>query len=162
MSVMLAVGKIRSEEVLYTTDNILRKVILYSGLMDAKIVIDVDEKSWHFSDETYNVFELQFEDSVGRKDTKSAQICAEKVLRVDEGHILSSGEKDALNKLLKKYEDVFGPFPEHKIDTGDHTPVYSSSYPIPNHKKEVLREEIDEMLSDELIEPYELPWASSL
>ncbi|KAF2889928.1 hypothetical protein ILUMI_16245, partial [Ignelater luminosus] len=133
---------------------------------DAKIVIDVDGKSWHFSNETDNVFELQFEDSIGRKDAKSAQVCVEDVLSVDEGQMLSSDQKDALGKLLNNYEDVLGPiaettpFAEHKIDTGDHTPVSSSPYPMPNHKKEILRKEIDEMLSSEVIEPCESPWAS--
>ncbi|KAF2888111.1 hypothetical protein ILUMI_18062, partial [Ignelater luminosus] len=156
VSVILADGKIRSKEVLYTTVNVKmqggvvpttfiafpdsvksRTLLGIDFIKDAKIVIDVDGKSWHFSDETDNVFELQFEDSIGKKDVKSAQVCVEEVLRVDEGQMLTSDQKDALGKLL------------NKIDTGDHTPVSSSPYPMPNHKKEILRKEIDEMLSSE-------------
>ncbi|KAF2881109.1 hypothetical protein ILUMI_25057 [Ignelater luminosus] len=105
-------------------------------IKNAKIVIDVEEKSWLFSNETDNVFELQFEDSLGRKDAKSPQICVEEVLCVDEDHMLSSDEKDALDKLLNNL-------------------VKSLSTAKP--QKKVLRKEMNEMLSSEVIEP---PWAS--
>ncbi|KAF2894121.1 hypothetical protein ILUMI_12051 [Ignelater luminosus] len=102
MSVILADGKIRSREVLYTTVNVR---------IQGHVVLT-----------TF----IEFLDSAKKSRT---------LLGID-------FIKDA--KI---------------IDTGNHTPVSSNPYPVPNHNNKVFRKEIDEMLSSKVIEPCESPWA---
>ena len=49
---------------------------------------------------------------------------------------------------------------EHQIDTGDHPPIAVPTYQLPPAKGQVLREEIDKMLRDSIIEECESPWGS--
>ncbi|GLV37436.1 hypothetical protein CBL_10598 [Carabus blaptoides fortunei] len=44
------------------------------------------------------------------------------------------------------------PHAEHRIDTGDHPPISVPPYRLPAQKKEVLRDEVEKMLVDAVIE----------
>ncbi|GLV38165.1 hypothetical protein CBL_12811 [Carabus blaptoides fortunei] len=63
-------------------------------------------------------------------------------------------------------EDVFAqegeptPYAEHRFDTGDHPPISVPLNRLPVRKKEVLRDEVEKMLADAVIEECESPWAA--
>ncbi|GFW46999.1 retrovirus-related Pol polyprotein from transposon 17.6 [Trichonephila clavipes] len=52
------------------------------------------------------------------------------------------------------------PFIEHRIDTGDHPPIATSPYRMNSVRKEVLREQIEELLRQNVIEECESPYAA--
>lgn len=60
--------------------------------------------------------------------------------------------------LFAKFEDIFeltGPpttIAEHRIDTGDYPPIAALPYQLPPTKRQVMKEEIDKMLRDGIIE----------
>ncbi|XP_066267523.1 uncharacterized protein [Branchiostoma lanceolatum] len=49
---------------------------------------------------------------------------------------------------------------QHRIDTGDAAPIKQRPYRTPVHRREVLRNQIAEMLDHDVIEPSTSPWAS--
>lgn len=89
-------------------------------------------------------------------------------LRENERETLTPEQCHTLNRLLQDYRDIFNPggaptdFIEHAIETGDHGPISTPPYRLSQPKKEFLRQEIDRMLADGVIEECESPWAFPL
>ncbi|GFV20646.1 uncharacterized protein TNCV_776911 [Trichonephila clavipes] len=87
-------------------------------------------------------------------------------LRKNEGTHLSLPQREELNSLLEKYEECFQPggeptpFIEHRINTRNHLPVAVPPYRMNPSKKEILKQEIDRLLSEGIIEECESPYAS--
>ncbi|GFW23339.1 retrovirus-related Pol polyprotein from transposon 297 [Trichonephila clavipes] len=71
-----------------------------------------------------------------------------------------------LNILLDRNEACFQPggeptpFIEHRIDTVNHPPLATSPYRMNPVKKEVLREQIEELLRQNVIKECESPYAA--
>lgn len=71
-----------------------------------------------------------------------------------------------LKQLLSENEDLFEENGEatteviHHIDTDNHPPIFVPPYRLNPHKKAELKRHIDEMLSTDIIEPSESPWAA--
>ncbi|GFV46322.1 retrovirus-related Pol polyprotein from transposon 297 [Trichonephila clavipes] len=89
-----------------------------------------------------------------------------KMLEKNEGTHLSLPQREELNSLLEKYEECFQPggeptpFIEHRINTRNHLPVAVPPYRMNPSKKEILKQEIDRLLSEGIIEECESPYAS--
>ncbi|GFW87661.1 retrovirus-related Pol polyprotein from transposon 17.6 [Trichonephila clavipes] len=87
-------------------------------------------------------------------------------LRKNEGTHLSLPQREEINSLLEKYEECFQPggeptpFIEHRINTRNHLPVAVPPYRMNPSKKEILKQEIDRLLSEGIIEECESPYAS--
>ena len=71
--------------------------------------------------------------------------------------------------LLLEYNDVFSlsgtplgrtDMVEHKIHTGEAQPIKQQPRRVPLHQEEVVKTEIDRMISQDVIRPSESPWAS--
>ncbi|GBP58568.1 hypothetical protein EVAR_40851_1 [Eumeta japonica] len=66
--------------------------------------------------------------------------------------------KDDLARLLQEYQDIFTqgggptPFAEHRIDTGDHSPIAVPPYRLTPAKKAIMEVELDKMLCENVIE----------
>ncbi|KAJ8712243.1 hypothetical protein PYW07_005085 [Mythimna separata] len=95
------------------------------------------------------------------------QLCSSSVgLRNDEGARLEPDHRDRLSNLLMVNEDIFKPgggptsFAVHRIDTGDAVPISSPPYRVSPAKKEIIRQQLDKMLEEEVIEEAESEWAS--
>ncbi|GFU26134.1 retrovirus-related Pol polyprotein from transposon 17.6 [Trichonephila clavipes] len=79
-------------------------------------------------------------------------------LRKNEGTHLSLPQREEINSLLEKYEECFQPggeptpFIEHRINTRNHLPVAVPPYRMNPSKKEILKQEIDRLLSEDIIE----------
>ncbi|CAG9132917.1 unnamed protein product [Plutella xylostella] len=79
---------------------------------------------------------------------------------------LTTCEQEQLSSLLNKYEDVFkdkrspANYVEHRIDTMDRGPISVPPYRLSPLKKEILRNEIEKMLEQGVIEPCTTPWAA--
>ena len=82
---------------------------------------------------------------------------------------LSPQEQKQVSNLLEKYNDIFaqsqddlgfcGMF-EHEIDTGTHAPVNIPQYRLPHKTKEIIEEQVQQMLRMGVIKPCESPWNS--
>lgn len=92
---------------------------------------------------------------------------AEEELQVDEQ--LTGPQKQELLGLLQKYEDCFSSSMEpmgfthlvqHSIEVENTDPVRSRPYRISHKEREVISNQIQEMLQNEIIRPSHSPWAS--
>ena len=85
----------------------------------------------------------------------------------DLSHLESPG-KELFSRLLTEYRDVFSPPDligctlnvEHTIQTGEARPVAKRPYPVPFHQRPVVRQHLDEMLRNGIIEPSSSPWSA--
>ena len=68
--------------------------------------------------------------------------------------------------LIQEFSDIFSSIPgttnllEHKIELLNKTPIRSKPYPVPYGMYDTMREELNSMLSMEIIEPSESPYSS--
>ncbi|XP_045462161.1 uncharacterized protein LOC123672192 [Harmonia axyridis] len=88
------------------------------------------------------------------------------LLRDEECSDFSSRERNYINKILIDNRNLFREIDtpctgyEHRIDVGNHAPVASPPYRLTPQKTAILREEIDKMLQEDVIEESDSPWAS--
>jgi predicted aspartyl protease len=89
-------------------------------------------------------------------------------LRDDEAIEWTQQQRDRLNQLLASTTTLFndhGPpsnITVHHIDTANARPVFRPSYSIPGRMRTAVKELIDEMLVNEIIEPSVSPWGAPL
>ena len=90
--------------------------------------------------------------------------CALKEVNVDR---LPKDEKEKLFIILKQFEDVFSKsrmdighthLITHKMDTGNALPIASAPRRIPVALEEKVDRLIDDLLSNDIIQPSESPW----
>lgn len=88
------------------------------------------------------------------------------LLNPNEGQLLSSNEKTHLNKLLTEFHDIFEKnnkattYSEHRIDTGNHPPIAVKPYRLSPARQQQLRDKLDEMISNDIIEESDSPWSA--
>ena len=84
---------------------------------------------------------------------------------------LSQTEGTALESLLRKYSDVISlhsgdlgrtGIVHHKIDTGEAHPVKQPARRLPFHQREAVKQMLDDMLKQGVIEPACGPWSSPI
>ncbi|GFS91746.1 retrovirus-related Pol polyprotein from transposon 297 [Trichonephila clavipes] len=153
-------GKVIATEFLILPDAKGNKTLLGLDFLNAAgIVLDVQGGKGHFSGnprKQYKFFKKTLEDM-----TLSAF-----ELRKDEGKNLSPEQARKINILLYRNETCFQPggeptpYIEHRIDTRDHPPIATYPYRLNPVKKEVLREQIEELLRQNVIEECESPYAA--
>lgn len=127
----------------------------------AKVIIDFHRHEWYFSTDAKVHYKLLFEPM-----SRGVCIASANMLRDDEGMHLQSAERQALSEFLIRHESIFTagggptPFIEHCIDTGDHPPIAVPPYRLNPSKKETMKNEIEKMLADDIIEECESAWCS--
>lgn len=137
-------------------------------LETANIVINVGQKSWSFGDDPEKYYLYELESQVQQQADVAKVEVTSVSLRSDEGTHLTQQQHEELNKLLEENQSVFAPggeatsFAEHEINTGDHSPIYVPPYKVPAGKKQVLKEEIDKLIQDGIIEECESPWGAPI
>ena len=88
------------------------------------------------------------------------------ILKPSDASNLNTEERKQLNDVLEEHRVLFGssemptPYAVHKINTGDHEPIFSPPYRISFAKAEILKHEIESMLEHDVIEECESAWAS--
>ncbi|XP_044766226.1 uncharacterized protein LOC123322348 [Coccinella septempunctata] len=136
---------------------------------DAKLILDVHNKEWYFSDEKSIRYELIFESAtkvseIASCSTPKRENCEK--LRTDEGTMLTNDQRYRLNVFLNNHENIFSlggeptPYAEHHINTGDHPPIALPPYRMSPAKKSMLKAELDRLLAEGIIEECESPWAA--
>lgn len=137
-------------------------------LTSAGIVLDLQRKQWYFSDipeSKYNFVEAPPNLNTLLAVNTESHPCR---LREDEGTHLSPPQRAELNLLLENYQECFKPggeptpFIEHRINTSDHPPIAVPPYRMTSYKKEMLRQEIDRLISEGIIEECESPYAAPI
>ena len=99
---------------------------------------------------------IQFPSYFAKESTKDVQICED----------LSQDKRAEIETLILEFADVFTDVPgttsivEHEITVTSNQPVRSKQYPVPYSLKKDIKEEIDNMLKLEIIEPCNSPYAS--
>jgi hypothetical protein len=82
---------------------------------------------------------------------------------------LSPDQKYRLSNLLDSYNDIFSHKGEllsktskvrHQINTGDNPPTHCQPHRVSQQQATLIRNEIDTMLSEGIIEPSNSPWSS--
>ncbi|KAF8781604.1 Transposon Tf2-6 polyprotein like [Argiope bruennichi] len=135
-------------------------------LRAAGIVLDLQKGLWYFSEAPHQSFNF-IEPPADIKSLLAVPVASHPCqLREKEGTHLSGEQRTKFNSLLKRYEKCFQPggeptpFIEHRINTGDHLPVAVPPYRMSPTKKETLKQEIDRLLAEGIIEECESPYAS--
>lgn len=88
-------------------------------------------------------------------------------LRADEGPNLTNNQRQIVNKAIIDYTEIFdktGPPTskmEHQIETLNHLPVATAPYRLSGPKRIALKDEIQQMLKDDIIEYSDSPWATN-
>lgn len=84
---------------------------------------------------------------------------------------LNSNERRKMEKLLKKYEDVFSTdtksmgfttLTQHEIDAQGAAPIKSKPYKVSQKEREIINEQIEEMLQHNIIRPSKSAWSSPI
>lgn len=86
------------------------------------------------------------------------------------GDNLSSEEKAKILALLRKYTSSFSspnnqklgrvPVVEHEIDVGDSKPIKQRAYRVSFKERQVINDQVDELLRKDIIEHSQSPWSS--
>lgn len=86
-------------------------------------------------------------------------------IQENEGVKLTPVQREKLNALLNEFSTICqqweepAGFAEHVTDTGDHKPVLAPPYHMPEPKMELLKKEVQSMISENIIEECESPWS---
>ncbi|UYV63268.1 hypothetical protein LAZ67_2003589 [Cordylochernes scorpioides] len=78
---------------------------------------------------------------------------------------LSYKEKEQLKQVLEKYADLFSSglgrsnLTKHRIDTEGAKPIKHKPYRVSAKEREIIKDQIDEMLRDGIIRPSSSPWS---
>ncbi|UYV65814.1 hypothetical protein LAZ67_3005530, partial [Cordylochernes scorpioides] len=78
---------------------------------------------------------------------------------------LAYTEKEQLKQVLERYEDLFSSglgrsnLAKHRIDTENAKPIKHKPYRVSAKEREIIKEQIDEMLRDGIIRPSSSPWS---
>ncbi|GFV76273.1 retrovirus-related Pol polyprotein from transposon 17.6 [Trichonephila clavipes] len=127
-------------------------------LTAAGIVLDLQRKQWYFfetSHRKYNFVKAPPNINALLTVDPEPHLCQH---RKNEGTHLSLPQREELNSLLEKYVECFQPggeptpFIEHRINTRNHLPVAVPPYRMNPSKKEILKQEIDRLLSEGIIQ----------
>jgi hypothetical protein len=160
-------GKVISTELIVLKNAKANRTLLgVDFLTAAGIVLDLQRKCYYFSEsprKTFKLLESPPDFNALLTVVTEPQSCQ---LRKNEGTHLSTDQQETLNALLRKYDACFQPggeptpFIEHRINTSDHLPVAVPPYRMTPAKKEILKQEIDKLLSEGIIEECESQYAS--
>ncbi|KAF2881424.1 hypothetical protein ILUMI_24746 [Ignelater luminosus] len=101
---------------------------------DAWLAFNFENKTWSFADDSGILYSLQYEAPKPDSDS-SIDINFITSLRPDEGQSLEEAEKQ-----------------KHIIETGNHPPISIPPYRMSPARKEILRQELDKLLQQEIIE----------
>ncbi|KAJ8720901.1 hypothetical protein PYW08_006366 [Mythimna loreyi] len=129
-------------------------------LVAAGIVLDFASSTWHFAGE-HVFYDIEYEHLRPYTNVSAADL-----LRYDEGLMLCPEQRQVLSDLLQQNSDVFAeqgkptPYAEHHIDTGDHPPISVPPYRLTPAKKELMKAELEKMLTEGVIEECESAWTS--
>lgn len=130
----------------------------------ANIILNIPEKNYYFRENPSKVFTFNSEMEV--KCSINTINFDDIVLRKDEGVSLKTEEREDLDHLLSDFAELFAtsdettPFAEHTIPLLDENPISMPPYRLPEPKKQLLREELDKLLQDGVIEECESPYAA--
>ncbi|UYV72398.1 hypothetical protein LAZ67_9002947, partial [Cordylochernes scorpioides] len=78
---------------------------------------------------------------------------------------LSSKEQKELKQVLERYGDLFSSrlgrtnLAKHRIDTEDAKPIKHKPYRVSAKERDIIKEQIDEMLTEGIIRPSSSPWS---
>ena len=81
---------------------------------------------------------------------------------------LTASQQQELQQLLQEFPDVAEEklgrttVVQHEVDVGDSTPIRQQAYRLPEARKEVVKREIDKMLTQGIVQPSRSPWASPI
>lgn len=129
-------------------------------IKNSKLILDFTNDTWKFKDE--NISRSFIFENDNENDFKLS--CFD--LRHDEGIDLTTSQKAESNQLLSEHKSVFEPsisptpYAEHRINLIDKTPIAIPAYRLPPNKQEILKQQIDDMLNNQIIEECDAPWAA--
>ena len=107
------------------------------------------------------------EEDVPERDGADAPVDIESVVSLD-GSCLSEVQREALMNVLKKHERMFDGhvghtnLVTHRIDTGNSPPIRQSPRRIPPHLTEPVRDELNKLVSEGILEESDGGWASPI
>lgn len=149
--------------IVLATDLDNRTLLGTDFLTTAEIVIDLGKQEWFFRDLPDQVH--RFLEDIRRLPSDMSFNGIE--LRQNEASDLDPDQRKQLSDLLQTNYDTFAlggaptPYAEHCIVVPDgQRPIAAPPYRLPGLKKQLLEKKIDKLLSTDVIEECESPWAA--
>lgn len=139
-----------------------RMLLGMNFIKTAGIVLDFTTGSWYFGDDPKNKYPFVEEHSFAVKPSSVDADCASAFSSEDD----ADKQQSRLDALIAEYVDVFStklettPFAEHAIKLTDDTPIAVPPYRMSPARKQYLKNELDKMLADDIIEECESPYAA--
>lgn len=124
-------------------------------------------REWRTPSQVFNVMCVQEEEETEELGLCTIDCKGEEGEAITNPNLTVTQQRD-LKKLLKDSAKILNNKPgltnlaEHKIQTGEATPIRQHPYRIPAAWREEVRKEIDLMLQLGVIEPSDFPWASPI
>lgn len=132
----------------------------------AKMLLDITSNEWAFKESPDITYPFIQEVEYKLHAAINTVDFTELHLREDEGTSLDSEQRNQFNLLLSKNHILFSPnieatpFAEHTIKLLDDVPTSVPPYRMPDTKKKILRQELDQLLDNGIIEECESPYAA--
>lgn len=163
---------IGNQFVMLNIEGILVKCFLYNfhkefnvllgipALIDLKIKLNFENNKIQILNK---ICELKFFNSKNNVNVQNVD-----TILIKTGH-LNNEEKNALSNILEEYESIFPKTNEplshtsaikHEIKTTDEIPIYSKSYRYPECYKEEISNQVNKLLSENIIRESYSPWSS--
>ena len=140
---------------------------------DILTIIDISPAPKEKMNIQYNAIDIEKDVSSWEKEDVQAlieeRLPKDLVPLVEWVYGVSNRDRLEIVNLLLEYHDVFSlsgtplgrtDMVEHKIHTGDAQPIKQQPRRVPLHQEEVVKTEIERMISQDVIRPSESPWAS--
>lgn len=134
----------------------------------SNIILDIPRMRWAFAEEPGNFYKFCTPPSQSNHDCEINILNQHLHLRDDEasGDIIEDEQRLQLENLILLNNDVFEvfseptPYAEHSINLTSTEPTSSPPYRMSPMKKEYLKEELDKMIQEGVIEECESPYSA--
>ena len=170
----------RQEELMIHKDTPISDCSANAGMIN-----DISRTCWESAFESCNVHDTPFPSAVsvindipdpiepGDSCSLTEIICPvlkqkESVLDISINPNLNSSQKTEIHGLVDSFSDIFSDLPaktnaiKHTIKVSSKEPVKLKPYPLPFSSEQVVREEVNNMLLNYVIEPSDSPYSSPI
>lgn len=149
-------------EFLSISEHTSSKTLLGVDITACKMNIHFPQMTYSVDDEVNQRFPLYAEPESDQTIVNSLNVS----LRTEEGEHLTQLEKNKMEDLLRRNNDVFGEsteattYIEHSIKLTDDNPIAVPPYRLTPQKSEILKKEIEKLLDENVIEECDSAYAA--
>ncbi|UYV66656.1 hypothetical protein LAZ67_4002457 [Cordylochernes scorpioides] len=173
LSIRLIKASIESEDGEYVIEE-NNRMIQTNGLRLARSLLTVTDRKTHIwiTNPYPRPLKIMKDQTLAHGSLPAEVVFIEKLEQINNDEIqfqinknLSPKEQEDLKQILIKYADLFSPrlgrtnLAKHWIDTEDAKPIKHKPYRVSPKERDIIKDQIDEMLKEGIIRPSSSPWS---